>query len=237
VTVSAVIDDLRAMKQEVEKDAQRGNLPMDPKLIQAEIDQLLHALSGIKDKGYTIAYLVPVQPNLSMDSDFAEAVNKNPLIERVYAQGEGRVSKELMQKLVKEGGKVLATNQGKRDLVHANDQIYSGLVASEQVNTNDISSKLIPIYMKGESLDPILAKYLMALEAAMAVLLAHEVKDKNQLAQTLLKPEELLNKYQILVPSFSNQIIHGTPNGLEISVVAVRAYLEWKASQQIQAAA
>ena len=237
VSVQEVIDDMKALRREVAEDAQKAQLPMDPKIIQAEIDAIISALGDIKDQGYTVGYWVPESPDPAAETDFASAAGQFPTAKQILVQG--KVTDHLRKELEKKGKVPRPFNvSSARNLTLPGDgQNYAGLVVSNRSGQSIINEKLIPVAgISTEETDPLIAKYVVTLQTAIAVLLAHQIKDETRKKTMLLHPAELLKNYH-LVAGFEDRIVTGTATGLEISTVAVRAYLEWKASQQVQSAA
>jgi len=236
--VRDVIEEMQALKAEVLQDAQRERLPVAPELIQSEIQTLIDALTDIKDDGYAVGYLVPELSDPAYERDFVNAVGRFATADQVPVTG-GKVSSHLRNGLASLGKYPRPVHGQHRNLVlPGHGQEYAGLVAPGQYNQGIyINGNLIPITAaRIEEQAPLVAKYVIVLQTAVALLLAHEVRSEEQRKLILLNPAALLKNYN-LVPAFENQVIQTTPNGLQISTVAVRAYLEWRAAQQIQAAA
>lgn len=176
-------------------------------------------------------------PDSAQENDFAAATGRFPTAKQILVQG--KITDHLRKELAERGKVARPVNGKERKLIFPGDgQIYAGLVANDQMDQAAITNgPLIPVTSTTEEdLDPLVAKYVITLQTAVAVLLAHQIKDEHQKKLILLNPAELLRNYN-LIPTFENRIVRGTANGLEISTLAVRAYLEWKATERTKMAA
>ena len=80
--------------------------------------------------------------------------------------------------------------------------------------------------------NPFMRDYAKVLQAATALLIAHEGE-----ASLLKNPVPLLVQYGLITPDFQNTVITSNGHELMISAKAVQIYLEWKAAQQARVSA
>ena len=93
---------------------------------------------------------------------------------------------------------------------------------------------LTPIVITGgdQVENPFVRDYAVVLQAAAALLIAHEGK-----AALLKNPVRRLEQYGLISSGYKNAVIQSNGNQLFISAVAVKAYLEWKATEQARISA
>ena len=115
----------------------------------------------------------------------------------------------------------------KPEIRFSGSQDFAGFVADA---VPEAGSSLVPVIGEnGDQLSEADASRLMiTLQAAIALLIAHEVSKKNN--EYRLKPEKLLYKY---FPKFAGEIVSSDGRNIRISGAAMMAYLRYQAMQQL----
>lgn len=208
-----------------------------PAAVSVMIDQLIAELSKLPPGGLDIAYAVPAGKGKRPIQDFADAVKKLGMIRRVLVSGTEQIPAELTE-LRKDGIMVTPLKFNQRRTEFSGDQTHAGLVASSEADVEGVraDSPLIPVVgMDAELLDESDASRLViALQAAVALLLAHEIRKGNETAR--LKPAELLSKYSLFT-GFEAAIVSSDGRNIRVSGAGVRAYLQWQAMQAMSRSA
>lgn len=196
--------------------------------VNRTIDGLMSALAQLPEGGVDIAYSVKGQSAQQM-RDFVDAVKRLGRIKRVLISKDEQIPAEFTASLREAGILVTRVNLGRPGIEFSGDQTHAGLVASSEVVSGPA---LVPVLsLDTELLDGSGASRLViALQTAVALLVAEEVKKGNEEAR--LKPAELLQKYK-LFEGFEKAVISSDGRNIRISGAGVMAFLQYQTGRML----
>ncbi len=206
VGVQPVIDELLGMKDAVDRRWQAA--------IERVIEQLCRTSSG--DHGvYAVAYSLDATAGPMEISDFVDTVISLGVIKQIILPSGQKFQDELTKRL-KSAGVMISQPGARQKTVFVGDQEVAGVVMAqkEQIAPVSFSAGFVPVVSVGQSQtkDPQLARLVITLQTAIALLLAREAKK----GEKLLKPE-LIRRINELFPGLGSSVIQVQGDGLIIS--------------------
>jgi len=212
---------------------------VNPQVVKDTLAEIVSAIRNLKDKRYSVAYTVTAD-----NRDFVAAVKQiSGMIERlILLSSQGKVTSDLSNPL-RELGMVFTVsrdlNRLNRSLTHTLDQDQNvvGLVTTGDVTFNiDTGSVFVPIggSADSETDDPLVASVVMAMQTAVALLLAHEIKDDAKKKEILTNPAALLEKYN-LFSGFEGRVLR--PDGRGGITISTQAIQQYMAAQAVKRSA
>lgn len=196
-----------------------------------EVQVLIDRLKKIPS-GYSLGFVVPASPDANEIQTAVKQIGSLGF-NQVFLQGQDRIG---LNGLFRNAGMKVNNTGIQKDAVFLSNQRDAGAVVLNQGDLRgvQVASIFTPIVITdGEQVqNPFIRDYAVVLQAALALLIAHEGK-----ASLLKNPVPLLEQYGLISSGYQNTVIQSNGNQLFISAIAVKAYLEWKATEQARISA
>lgn len=234
----AIIQELERLRAEAMKDATRQELGSGlqtlAKMAVAETNHLIAQLKKIPG-GYDVAIMIPSQ---SSEAEATRTANQLGQIgfKRVITDNLNS-GNAFWANAIRNAGMTFDPKGLKRGVQFLGTQQGAGVIVSDgstKILSMKLDSALTPILLQqgNQEKNPFVLDYAIALQAAVALLIAHEGK-----AALLKNPIALLEQRGLISSGFQNPFIQSNGSQIFISTTMVKAYLEWKAAEQARISA
>jgi len=213
------------------------------KRVQAMVERLRDGLqSDLAGEGHAVTYLLPAD---EAGAAVLERVLEkfSPRLKQVLFKKDAKpVPTDFLEKVRKLGIRVGFISGLKNAPTFLTDQNYSGLVGTEgEVPQEGLSDIFVPVVQLAEeqsSTDPLIQELELAMQTAIALLVADKIKKTSDRFSLHTQAVALLTDYELFA-GFENGILRPLPGGgIAISGMALESFLaDWAARQQIEIAA
>jgi hypothetical protein len=212
VGIRSVIDELLRMKDIVNRRWQTA--------IERVVDQLTFDSAGESSGVYAVAYSIQADKNPIEIGDFVDSVISFGVIKQVMLPPGQKFPDEVTKRL-KAAGVTISRPGARQKTVFLGDQEIAGFIAKGDSHSKRGQSPMlrwtedmIPIISIGESQskDPQLARLVITLQTAVALLVAREARKGNRMLKA-----ELIRQLNELFPGAGNSVIQVQGENLVIS--------------------
>jgi|GEM_PF-2786209 len=205
--------------------------------LNLEISVLMEKIRQLRAADLAVGFVASREnvENAAFMSAFIRTL-KDKGVKYVVVTGESDTT--AAEKLRENGFKVILPQERNKEILLPSMQRYTGMLTQVSLSGEQASLFENAVYVgrsiSGNDLDSETARYMTTLQTAVSLIIASEATDAVKLKEMLGNPAALLQK---LYPEYDSPMIEGGPNGLQISTVAIQAYLEWRASEAMKASA
>jgi len=207
-----------------------------PDWVQAQVQAMAaNFREKLGQESYAIGYQVP--KNEQDLEDFIESIQTFGVIKQIVLHKGQKIPSKLAQRLKQLGVQVRMDNWNRPQVFQGRQEAAGAVLTGRAEDLASLSPFIQILNLDKSQLDDThISKWAIALQTAVALLIARDVNAQNK-KKYLQDPSLLLKENQLLFAGFENRMIERDGNNLRVSSVAVLAYVQWAVSRTIESAA